>query len=135
MPKKDQKYFEGVGRRKSSIARARVFIKASGSGILVNSKDQKDFFSREELVSLINTPLRATNMEKKCEIVIKTKGGGVRGQADACRLAISRALVKFNGELYKTLRDLDYLSRDPRKKERKKAGLKKARRAPQWQKR
>jgi small subunit ribosomal protein S9 len=74
-------------------------------------------------------------MEKKCEIGIKVKGGGIRGQADACRLAISRALVKFNGDFYKTLRDLNYLSRDPRKKERKKAGLKKARRAPQWQKR
>jgi small subunit ribosomal protein S9 len=135
MPKKEQKYFEGVGRRKTSIARARIFIKKSSAGVLVNDKHEKDFFLRSELRSLISAPLRATDMEKKCEIIIKVKGGGIRGQADACRLAISRALVKFNGDFYKTLRDLNYLSRDPRKKERKKAGLKKARRAPQWQKR
>lgn len=135
MAKKDHKYFEGVGRRKTSIARARLFANNSEKGILINDKDQKDFFSQKEFISLANSPLRAVDMEKKFEIIVKVKGGGIRGQAEACRLAISRALVKFDGSFYKTLRDINYLSRDPRKKERKKPGLKKARRAPQWQKR
>ena len=135
MPKKDQKYFEGVGRRKTSIARARIFSVKEKGAIVVNGKSDKDFFSTEELANVMKSPLKAVGVEGEFDISIKVKGGGIRGQAEACRLAISRALVKSSGDFYKILRDIDYLSRDPRKKERKKPGLKKARRAPQWQKR
>ena len=135
MPKKDQKYFEGVGRRKRSVARARIYSSSSNNKITINGKEAENFFAGKDSSYSLNSPFLATGTEKKFETVIKTSGGGVTGQIDACKMAISRALVKSDGNFYKVLRDLEYLSRDSRKKERKKAGLKKARKAPQWQKR
>lgn len=135
MAKKTQKYFEGVGRRKTSIARARIFEDKKNLKIIINKKELKDFFSTQKLIDKVTASLRATGTEKKFSVSIKVKGGGITGQADAIRMALARALVKYDDEFFKTLKDLDYLRRDSRKKERKKPGLKKARRAPQWQKR
>jgi len=135
MAKKIEKYFEGTGRRKTSIARVRITSSQDDHSYLVNEKGLKEFFCTEELVSTTKSPLVATATDKKFSITAKVRGGGIRGQAEAIQLALSRALVKFDGDFQKTLRDLDYLKRDPRKKERKKPGLKKARRSPQWSKR
>ena len=135
MAKNKEQYFEGVGRRKRAAARVRIVENDKEPSFIVNEKNVDEFFGTEELISTVNSPLVATAMDKKFAISAKTRGGGMRGQADAIQLALSRALVKFDGEFQKTLRDLDYLKRDPRKKERKKPGLKKARRSPQWSKR
>ncbi len=135
MEKKEKRYFEGVGRRKKAVARVRIIPVSKDHGILVNKKDPKEYFYTDDLLVTINAPLVATGTQKKFSITVHTSGGGQRGQADAFQLGLSRALVKFNGDFQRTLRDLDYLKRDPRKKERKKPGLKKARRAPQWSKR
>ncbi len=134
-PSKRQ-YFEGVGRRKTAVARVRIFKSSKlANQIVVNEKNPQEYFDTEEMVEIVNSPFLAIGKEKGFEVSVKVKGGGKRAQAEAIRLGISRALVKFNGEHQTILRDLDYLKRDPRKKERKKAGLKKARRAPQWAKR
>ena len=135
MKKQGERYFEGVGRRKTAIARVRIVAVSKDHGVQVNKKDKKEYFHTEDLLSIVNAPLVATGTQKKFNITAHITGGGQRGQADAFQLGLSRALVKFNGEFQKMLRDLDYLKRDPRKKERKKPGLKKARRSPQWSKR
>lgn len=130
-----KKYFEGVGRRKNAIARVRITEGEKANQIIINDQDSKDFLDTEELLDIVTSPLRATGIEEGVNISVKVRGGGIRGQAEAIRLGIARALVKYNADFHQILRDLDYLRRDPRQKERKKAGLKKARRAPQWQKR
>jgi small subunit ribosomal protein S9 len=135
MVKKTQKYFEGVGRRKTSIARVRISEDKKNSKVVVNKKELKDFFPTQKLIDKVTAPLEASGTEKQFSVSVKVRGGGITGQADAIRMALSRALVKYDGDFFKTLKDLDYLRRDSRKKERKKPGLKKARRAPQWQKR
>ena len=135
MSTKKEQYYEGIGRRKTSISRVRITKIAKNSEIVINNRALKDFFNTEELISVVMAPLEAVSMQKEFVISIKVKGGGQRGQAEASQLGLSRALVKFNGELQRVLRDLDYLKRDPRQKERKKPGLKKARRSPQWSKR
>jgi len=135
MTKKDKAYFEGVGRRKSSTARVRIWEDETEAGISINRKELSVFFTREGDREVVLAPLKATGTEKKLKISAFVKGGGITGQADAIRLGLVRALVKLNSEFHRTLGDLGYLKRDPRKKERKKPGLKKARRAPQWQKR
>lgn len=137
MTKKESKYFEAVGRRKTSIARVRLHDEkpAKDSAITVNERKIDQYFHSEQLISSITAPLRATGNSEKFSITVRVNGGGQTGQANAVQLGIARALVKFNSELQKTLRDFDYLKRDPRKKERKKPGLKKARRAPQFSKR
>lgn len=132
---KKNKYFEGVGRRKRSIARARIYDKNNSIKNTINKKELKEYFPQKELFNIVTAPLRATDAEEKISYTVKVSGGGDKGQAEAIRLAISRALIKYDEEFYRALKDLDYLTRDSRKKERKKAGLKKARRAPQWQKR
>lgn len=132
--RKTKKYFEGVGRRKSSVARVRV-EEDKKSQILVNEKEAKIFFPEEEHLSLVTAPLRAIGGDGQFFISIHVCGGGKRGQAEAIKMGLSRALVKLNGDFHRILRDLDYLRRDPREKERKKPGLKKARRAPQFAKR
>ncbi|MFW5884768.1 MAG: 30S ribosomal protein S9 [Patescibacteria group bacterium] len=134
MAKKSKNYFEGLGRRKESVARVRI-MDSEESGIVVNDKNLEDFFPIAELRSALTAPLRATGMEDKLEVSIKTQGGGVRGQAEAARMGIARALVKYNDDFHQILKDMDYLKRDSRKKERKKPGLKKSRRAAQWRKR
>ncbi len=127
-------YYEGVGRRKASIARVRIFEGEKEKGIKVGKRKAEEYFNTIELINAVYAPLEATAM-KDLLIKARVKGGGQRGQADAIQLGLARALVKLNGEFQKTLRDLDHLKRDPRKKERKKPGLKKARRSPQWSKR
>jgi len=135
MNTKKEQYYEGVGRRKTSISRVRIVKVTKNAEIVINNKKLEDFLNTEELIFSVRAPLQATSLEKEFNISIKVRGGGQRGQAEASQLALSRALVKFNGDLQKVLRDLDYLKRDPRQKERKKPGLKKARRSPQWSKR
>lgn len=135
MAKKADQYYEGVGRRKSAVARVRIVESTKGNDFLVNGKKYEDFFDTEELIITAKAPMTATGTEKKFSISVSVKGGGIRGQADATQLGLSRALIKFDEEFQKTLRDLDYLKRDPRQKERKKPGLKKARKSPQWSKR
>lgn len=135
MAKKADQYYEGVGRRKSAVARVRIVENTKENEILVNGKKKDEFFDTEELRTTVIAPMTATGTEKKFSVSVSVKGGGIRGQADAIQLGLSRALIKFDEELQRTLRDLDYLKRDPREKERKKPGLKKARKSPQWSKR
>ncbi len=135
MAKKADQYYEGIGRRKSAVARVRIVESTKGNEFLVNDKKYEEFFDTEELTVTAKAPMTATGTEKKFSVSVSVKGGGIRGQAEATQLGLSRALIKFNEEFQKTLRDLDYLKRDPRQKERKKPGLKKARKSPQWSKR
>lgn len=122
-----------VGRRKQSIARIRL-VPGSGT-IVVNGKDFTQYFPVVELQQSLLGPLVATDTRNGVDISVKVVGGGYRGQTDAVRHGIARALLIMNPELRKTLRSYGYLTRDPRVKERKKPGLKRARRAPQFSKR
>lgn len=128
-----QKYFEGVGRRKSAVARVRLYP-SEEEKITVNDLDYQKYFPLVRLRQNVKGPLRALK-EKKGEVTIKVRGGGVMAQSEAIELGLARALVKFDPNLKKELRTFGYLTRDPRMVERKKYGLKKARRAPQWTKR
>ena len=126
-------YFYGTGRRKKSVARVRVY---PGTGkITINGRDIDDFFGLETLKVIVNQPLVLTGNEGKFDIVCTVNGGGVSGQAGAIRHGLSRALLVFNPELRPELKKAGFLTRDPRMKERKKYGLKAARRAPQFSKR
>ena len=134
-----KKYFEAVGRRKRSTARVRLFTCKPFEGeegkIIVNEKPYTEFFPLLELQQAIINPLKKMKSLNRFQVTVKVSGGGIRGQAEAIRHSISRALVKFNPDFSKKLKRAGYLRRDPREKERKKPGLKKARRAPQWKKR
>ncbi|MEK7453079.1 MAG: 30S ribosomal protein S9 [Patescibacteria group bacterium] len=130
---KSDRYYEAVGRRKTATARARIFTK--GTGIVVNGKDLKKYFVSPVLSDLIEAPLKKMKSLEKFKISIKVEGGGIRGQAEAVRHAISRALVVFNADFKKRLKRSGFLTRDPRAVERKKYGLKKARKSPRWSKR
>lgn len=132
--KKDGKYFEAVGRRKTSVARVRMWEDNSGE-ILINKKDYKDYFSTEDLATVANAPLRKVKMLERFRVSVLIHGGGATGQAEAMRHGLARVLVKFDPDLRIRLKKSGYLKRDPRAKERKKYGLKKARKAPQWSKR
>jgi small subunit ribosomal protein S9 len=127
-------YFEAVGRRKTSVARARLF-KGNESGITVNGKKMNDYFPTKELQNIIQEPLKMMKLDKEFAVSAKVSGGGIHSQAEALRHGISRALVIFDVELRKKLKKEKFLKRDPRSKERRKFGLKKARKAPQWSKR
>lgn len=127
------KYYHGTGRRKSATARVRI-IKGSGD-IIVNEKTPKEYFDTKFSIELMISPLKLVGLEKKVDISILVKGGGKNVQAQAIRLGISRALLKFQSNLRTTLKKSGFLTQDAREKERKKPGLKGARRAPQWQKR
>ena len=129
-----KKYFYGTGRRKSSVARVRVYENGNGS-IIINGRDINDYFGLDTLKLIVNQPLVTTNMVGKVDVVVTVAGGGVSGQAGAIRHGISRALLTLNPELRPTLKAAGFLTRDPRMKERKKYGLKAARRAPQFSKR
>lgn len=128
------KYFEGVGRRKTAIARVRL-ISHKGEGFLVNEKALEKYFPVPELQKIVLSPLDLTEHLSQFSVSVRVKGGGMNSQAEAVRHGIARALVLFNAELRKKLKDADFLKRDPRMRERKKFGLKRARRAPQWAKR
>ena len=134
-----RQYYEAVGRRKTSTARVRLFtckpFEGEKAKILINEKKYTDFFTTFDLQEVILSPLKKMKSINRFEITIKVKGGGVRGQADAICHGISRALVKFNLDFSKKLKRSGFLTRDSRKKERKKPGLKKARKASQWKKR
>jgi len=123
----------GTGRRKSSVAR--VFLRPGKGEIRVNERPFENYFPMESFRALVRQPLLATETMDKFDILILADGGGVAGQAGAARLGIARALVEFNGELRSRLKKLGYLTRDPRKHERKKYGQKGARKRFQFSKR
>ena len=126
-------YFYGTGRRKDSVARVRVY---TGTGkITINDRDIDNYFGLETLKLIVRSPLVLLGLEGKYDVVVRVSGGGVSGQAGAIRHGLSRALLQFEPELRSTLKKAGFLTRDPRMKERKKYGLKAARRAPQFSKR
>ena len=131
---KSNRYFEAIGRRKTSVARARLFTQGEKT-ILVNGKSYKEYFPGLELQQIVVSPLERMKCEDRFRIVIVTKGGGIHSQAEAVRHALSRGLVLFNETFKKRLKKVGFITRDARERERKKFGLKRARRAPQWQKR
>ena len=126
-------YFYGTGRRKDSVARVRVY---QGTGkVTINDRDIDNYFGLETLKLIVRSPLVLLGLEGKYDVVVRVSGGGVSGQAGAIRHGLSRALLQFNPVLRSTLKKAGFLTRDPRMKERKKYGLKAARRAPQFSKR
>jgi small subunit ribosomal protein S9 len=126
-------YFYGTGRRKHSVARVRI-VPGTGA-ITINSRDIDDYFGLETLKLIVRQPFEATKTTGKFDIIAKVIGGGVSGQAGAIRHGLSRALLQADPELRTVLKKAGFLTRDPRMKERKKYGLKAARRAPQFSKR
>ncbi len=133
MAKKENVVFYGTGRRKSSIARVRL-VEGNGK-ITINGKDIDEFFGLETLKVIVRQPLTVTNTTSKYDVICTVKGGGFTGQAGAIRHGIARALNEANQEYRPALKSNGFLTRDPRMKERKKYGLKKARKAPQFSKR
>ena len=126
-------YYYGTGRRKNSVARVRLF---NGTGkITINGRDIDNYFGLETLKLIVRSPLALTGTEGKFDIVVNVVGGGVAGQAGAIRHGITRALMESDAELRPALKKAGFVTRDPRMKERKKYGLKAARRAPQFSKR
>ena len=126
-------YFYGTGRRKNSVARVRVY---NGTGkITINDRDIDDYFGLETLKLIVRQPLAVAGVEGKFDIVVRVAGGGVSGQAGAIRHGLSRALLVYDENLRGELKKAGFLTRDPRMTERKKYGLKAARRAPQFSKR
>jgi len=131
---KPEKYYEGVGRRKTSVARVRLFTRGD-KAFLVNEKSYDIYFPSFELQQIVRAALEKMKCFDKFRILVKVRGGGFHSQAEAVRHGISRALVEFNQDFKKRLKRAGYLTRDSRMRERKKFGLKRARRAPQWHKR
>ena len=125
--------FQGTGRRKESIARVRLM--AGKGNVTVNGKTLDEYFGTEILKVIVNQPFAVTNTVAKYDVVVKVVGGGLTGQAGAIRHGIARALNEANSEFRPVLKANGFLTRDPRMKERKKYGLKKARKAPQFSKR
>ena len=134
MYKSKKPYHYGTGRRKSSVARVHLFPNGTGS-ITINGRDIDDYLGLETLKLIVRQPLDTTDLLGKVDIVATVTGGGVTGQAGAIRHGISRALLEMNAEYRPALKAAGFLTRDPRMKERKKYGLKAARRAPQFSKR
>ena len=128
-----KQYHYGTGRRKSSVARVRLY---QGTGkVTINDRDIDDYFGLDTLKYIVRQPLALTGTDEEFDIVCRVSGGGVTGQAGAIRHGVARALLGVNPELRATLKAAGFLTRDPRMKERKKYGLKAARRAPQFSKR
>lgn len=138
-----EKYYESVGRRKSAIARVRVYTKKSTDEptkedhalITVNKKDYTAYFVEKELQETVESPLKKLKSSNRFKATVNVSGGGIMGQAEAVRHGLSRALVLFDVNFSKKLKKSGYLTRDPREKERRKYGHKKARKSPQWAKR
>jgi len=138
-----EKYYESIGRRKESTARVRVFTKKSTDNqvaeeralILVNGKPYYEYFRTSQLQNIIEAPLKKLKSLNRFKATVKVSGGGIHGQADAIKFGLSRALVLFDLNFSKKLKKAGFLTRDAREKERRKYGLKKARKAPQWAKR
>jgi small subunit ribosomal protein S9 len=132
--KKKAEYLYGVGKRKTAIAQVRVFKKGDGK-IIINEKTVKEYCATPSLAEKVVSPLKIVGQQDKLDVSAKVKGGGSTAQAEAVRHGIARALLLLNANFRKPLKKAGYLTRDPRKKERKKPGLKRARKAPQWKKR
>ncbi|MDD5886855.1 MAG: 30S ribosomal protein S9 [Oscillospiraceae bacterium] len=129
----ESNYYYGTGRRKSSVARVRLY---PGTGkVTINDRDIDDYFGLETLKVIVRQPLELTGTTEKLDVVCRVQGGGVTGQAGAIRHGIARALLVYDESLRPELKKAGFLTRDPRMKERKKYGLKGARRAPQFSKR
>lgn len=130
----EEQFYQGVGRRKTSTAQVRLYPGGQGR-VMVNGKPAEQFFSRQVDFESVMAPLRTVEMDSTFDISILVSGGGVSGQAGAIRHGIARALLASDEEFRPKLRQGGFLTRDPREKERKKAGLKRARKAPQYTKR
>lgn len=137
-----EKYFEAVGRRKRAVARVRLMTRKSGDKLTedtalmtVNDKDYADYFLDKNLILRVEQPLRRLKSLSRFKMTVKVEGGGISGQADAVRHGISRTLELFDANFRKKLKKAGFLTRDSRKVERKKPGLKKARKGPRWAKR
>ena len=131
---KKENYWQGIGRRKTAIAVVKIF-KDKDDYFLVNNKPLEKYFPLLELQKTAKAPLELLKLENKFKILALVRGGGLSAQSEAIRLGLARAFVSFKDDLRKKLKKAGFLKRDPRAKERKKPGLKRARRAPQWQKR
>lgn len=131
--RRPDRYFEGVGRRKTAVARVRLYTKAGD--FAVNGKEHHRYFPTQELQSIAEDSLKKMKLLGRFRVSVKMSGGGSHAQAEALRHGLARCLVKFNPDFRKRLRRAGFLTRDSRMKERKKFGLKKARKAPQWAKR
>ncbi len=129
-----QEYYYGTGKRKTSVARVRLYKNGKGD-ITINDKVGTEYLTPSSLINTLIVPLKLTSLTKKFDISVKVEGGGKVSQAEAIRHGVSRALLKYDESLRATLKKAGLLTRDPRVKERKKPGLKKARRAPQFSKR
>jgi small subunit ribosomal protein S9 len=127
-------YFEGTGRRKTAVARVRISTKGE-KDFIINNKKLKEYFPSVGKKKAVTEPLDLMSNAEKFSVSVKVKGGGVTAQSEAIRHGLSRALIKFNPDFRKRLKKAGFLTRDPRMRERKKFGLKRARRAPQWSKR
>ncbi|MDO8584434.1 MAG: 30S ribosomal protein S9 [bacterium] len=127
-------YIFAIGRRKTAVAKVRL-IKTGKGLITINGQPMESYFTTFETRNAITSPLKMAGQETAVDVSAEVSGGGMRGQSESVRLGISRALTELNPTYRKTLKKLGYLTRDPRAKERKKPGLKRARRAPQWSKR
>lgn len=132
-PQKPERYFEAVGRRKTAVARVRLFTRPGD--FTINDKLYSVYFPTIALQQIIEDSLKKMKLLGRFRVSIKVSGGGTHAQAEAIRHGLARCLVKFNPDFRKRLRRAGYITRDPRAKERKKFGLKKARKAPQWAKR
>jgi len=130
----DQQYYEGIGRRKTSTARVRLYVGGTGN-FVVNDKAGQEYFSREQDYKRLMELLASTGTEGRYNVSAQVNGGGVTGQADAVRMGLARALVQIDPGFREVLRRGGSLTRDARAKERKKPGLKRARKAPQYTKR
>ncbi len=131
---KKNKYIEAVGRRKTSVARVRM-VESSKNSFVINGESLEKYFSTTEMQLIVKDPLNKDGVNVKYAVSVLVKGGGIHSQSEAIRHGISRALVKTDVELRKELKPCGFLKRDPRMKERRKFGLKKARKSPQWSKR
>jgi len=132
----DRQYFEGIGRRKRASARVRIYPGADSTGdFVVNDKDVKEYFPRFGDHEILTGPLADTDLLGKMDVTVHIEGGGITGQTSAVRLGLARALVKYDENLRGVLRSGGHLTRDARIKERKKPGLKRARKAPTYTKR
>ena len=129
-----ERYYEGVGRRKAATARVRLYADGNGD-FVVNGKKLLDYFTRSGDADNLLEPLKVVGMQDRFDVSVKVRGGGVTGQSDAVRLGVARALLKVDPDLRPVLRRGGYLTRDSRVKARKKPGLKRARKAPQYTKR
>jgi len=137
-PKKEKRYYPGIGRRKASVAQVRVYdeaVKKDAPVIEVNGKNFEQYFTTTDLLRQAKRPLELTGFWEKVRVTCVVRGGGLRGQSEAIRLGIARALVNMDENLKPVLKSAKLMTRDARKVERKKPGLKKARRAPQFSKR